>query len=98
MTPIAYVPNPLDTSRIVLPLSLVGLMERLAENTHEQWAAMRIAQGWTYGSPRDADAKKHPNLIPYDQLTEEEKNLDRVTAGETLKAILLLGYTIHDPK
>ena len=35
-----------------------------------------------------------PCLAPYDQLPEKEKDYDRATAGETLKAILKLGYRI----
>ena len=95
MTP--YTPTPLDTSAVALPPSLQELLERLAENAHEAWAVTRMAQGWTHGPARDDAAKKHPSLIPYRELTEAEKDLDRVTAGETLKAILLLGYTVTDP-
>ena len=94
----AYTPQPVDTSSIALSDSLQELLERLSENTHEVWAATRIAQGWTYGPTRDDATKKHPCLIPYSQLTEAEKELDRGTARETLKVILSLGYKIEDPK
>jgi ryanodine receptor 2 len=93
-----YIPQPLDTTAIALPPSLTALLERLAENTHDVWAATRIAQGWSFGPNRDDAAKKHPCLVPYDQLPESEKEYDRKTAAETLKAILKLGYTIHEPK
>jgi ryanodine receptor 2 len=33
--------------------------------------------------------------VPYDQLTEEEKQYDRQTAKETLKVVLQLGYKIE---
>ena len=92
-----YVPKPLDTSSVELPVSLQGLLERLAENTHDVWAATRIAQGWSFGPSRDDAAKKHPCLVPYDQLPESEKEYDRKTAAETLKAILKLGYVIGEP-
>jgi hypothetical protein len=36
--------------------------------------------------------------VPYDQLTEGEKQYDRLTAMETLKAILAIGYTIQSGK
>ena len=93
-----YTPNPLDTSKVALPATLKGLLERLAENTHDVWAATRIAQGWSYGPNRDDAAKKHPCLVPYADLPESEKEYDRKTADETLKAILQLGYSIQDPK
>jgi hypothetical protein len=91
-----YVPQPLDTSHVKLPAPLRALLEKLAENTHEVWAAQRIQDGWTLGSQRDDAAKKHPCLVPYDQLPESEKEYDRLTAGEALKAVLSLGYEIRE--
>ncbi len=90
-----YRPNPIDTSEIELPADLCELMEKIAENVHENWAAGRIAQGWTYGEKRDGEKKTTPCLVPYDHLTEEEKEYDRKTAMETLKLIAYLGYRIE---
>lgn len=44
-----YLPRPLDLDMVVLPNSLEGLVDQLAENTHNIWAASRIREGWTYG-------------------------------------------------
>ena len=93
-----YEPKPIDTSAVQLPPSLTALMEKLAENAHDVWAATRIAQQWTYGPARDDAKKKHPCLVPYADLPESEKEYDRKTAGETLRAILQLGYTIGEPR
>ena len=93
-----YQPTPLDTSEVDLPASLHDLLERLAENAHDVWAATRIAQGWNYGPTRDDAEKRHPCLVPYAELPESEKEYDRNTAVETLKAILVLGYTIREPQ
>lgn len=95
MTP--YTPAPLDTTGIALSPSLAALMERLAENTHDVWAKKRLAQGWTYGPERNDTAKRHPCLVAYAELPDAEKEYDRETAGETLKAILKLGYRIGEP-
>lgn len=89
-----YTPQPLDTSKVKLPKSLNKLLEKLAENTHEVWAAQRMKDGWTHGPQRDDQAKKHPCLIPYADLPESEKEYDRQTAGEALKAVMSLGYSI----
>ena len=89
-----YTPAPLDTSGVSLSPSLLALTEQLAENTHEVWSALRLKQGWTYGPERNDVEKKHPCLVPYDQLPESEKEFDRATASEVLKALLKLGYTI----
>lgn len=92
-----YVPNPVNTSAVKLPDDLRELTERLAENAHDVWARRKIGDGWTWGPTVDATAKKHPDLIPYDQLSEDKKEYDRDTAMETIKAILSLGYTIDKP-
>jgi hypothetical protein len=90
-----YTPRPLDVSAHPLPDDLSALLERLAENTHEVWAERRLADGWTWGPARDDAERKHPCLVPYDQLPESEKEYDRVTARAALRAVLALGYRIH---
>ena len=73
---------------------LLKLAERMAERVHDVWAEERIRQGWSYGEQRDDVLKKHPCLIPYDELPEEEKIYDRNTSIETLKFILKQGFRI----
>jgi hypothetical protein len=94
---VTYQPRPIDTSAISLPPDLEALTERLAESTHDIWAVQRTAQGWTWGPARDDAHKKHPDLIPYADLPESEKQYDRNTAVQTLKAIIALGYHIVKP-
>lgn len=90
-----YQPKPLDTSSVQLPTSLADLLEKLAENTHEVWAAQRIKDGWTYGPARDDAHRHNPCLVPYCDLPESEKVYDRQSAGEALKAVIALGYEIR---
>ena len=90
-----YTPKPIDTTKITLPEELLELTEKIAENVHEVWSLGRIKDGWTYGEERNDAEKKHPCLVPYDQLTETEKDFDRNTAFETIKLIVALGYRIE---
>jgi len=90
----SYAPSPLDTDSVDLPDALTPLVERLAEHVHDTWAKRRIEEGWTYGPERNDDKKTHPGLVPYQELSETEKDYDRQTALETLKAARVLGYTI----
>jgi len=90
-----YLPRPIDTSRVVLNDELLDLTELLAENTHEIWAKQRMIEGWTWGPERDDKAKKHPDLVSYKELPESEKEYDRMTAMETLKVIVGLGYGVE---
>ena len=92
-----YEPRPIDTSEVRLPRELSELTEKLAGNSHDNWARQRLAEGWRYGPNRDDDRREHPDLVPYDELPESEKEYDRTTAMETLKAIVVLGYSIEKP-
>ncbi len=89
-----YVPQPIDTNDIQLPVELDALVEQMAKNVHEVWAQSRMEQGWTYGEQRDDNRKLHPCLLPYEELPEVEKAYDRDTAVSTLKLIAKLGFKI----
>jgi hypothetical protein len=73
---------------------ITELCELIAKNTHDVWAENRIKDGWTYGEARDDVKKQHPCLIPYEELSDSEKEYDRTTSMETLKLITKLGYKI----
>lgn len=89
-----YHTTPLTTSHLSIPDSLIPLIEQMAKNIHEVWAKKRVEEGWKYGIERNDYLKTHPGLIPYDDLSESEKEYDRATAIETIKLILKLGYKI----
>ncbi len=89
-----YKPNPIDTSDIILDKEILKLADMLAKNTHEVWAKNRISEGWTYGKERNDEIKTTPCLVPYEELSENEKNYDMDTSLETLKLIKKLGYKI----
>jgi len=89
-----YNPSPVNTQNITLSKQLLELTEQIAENVHENWALGRIRDGWVYGPHRSDAEKTTPCLVPYAQLSEDEKDYDRNTALETLKLILALGYKI----
>ena len=89
-----YIPQPIDTTGVVLPKELNDLAEEIAKNVHEVWSEVRMKEGWTYGEERDDAKKHHPCLVPYEDLTETEKEYDRNTSQETLKLIMKLGFKI----
>ena len=69
-----YIPRPSDTSNISLPEGMETLVEALARNVHEVWAAGRLEDGWVLGEERNDALKQHPCLVPYEELSEEEKD------------------------
>jgi len=90
----SYQPEPIDTSKVAVNTEHLKLTELLAKNTHEIWAQQRIAEGWKYGLQRDDNKKEHPGLVPYEELSESEKQYDRNTAIGVIKTLLALGYQI----
>ncbi|HNR40076.1 MAG TPA: RyR domain-containing protein [Acidobacteriota bacterium] len=71
------------------------IFEAHAEACHQAWFNMKTAEGWRFGSPRDDQAKLHPWLVPYDQLPEAVKEMNRGTARLTLAKLADLGYIIR---
>lgn len=90
-----YTPQPIDTKDVMLPEELTALAEEIAKNVHEVWSAGRMKDGWTYGEERNDAELKHPCLVPYEELSETEKEYDRNTAFETLRLITKLGFKIE---
>ena len=90
-----YEPHPIDLSDVRLPDELIELREAIAENAHEVWAQGRKSQGWTYGPERNDSLKQTPDMVPYSDLTDEEKFFDREMAMNTIKLLRKLGYTIR---
>jgi class 3 adenylate cyclase/tetratricopeptide (TPR) repeat protein len=91
-------PKRVDASQVPLDATLTDLTERLAENVHKAWAHQRLTEGWRHGPIRNDALKEHPNLVPYDQLPETEREYDRRSALETVQMLLAFGYKIEAPR
>lgn len=52
-------------------------LEKLARMAHKSWRADRELDGWRPAAERDSARRLHTDLIDYDELSEEKKDLDR---------------------
>lgn len=43
---------------------------------HDNWLAVKEAEGWKYGPVKDPEKKEHPCFVPYDQLPVEQQKKD----------------------
>jgi hypothetical protein len=48
------------------------------EELHGSWMQAYIAMGWIYGETYDREKKTHPDLVPYAQLGQLERDKDAV--------------------
>jgi hypothetical protein len=68
-------------------------IEHLAELEHQRWTDERRAAGWRDG-PRDAMKKTSPFLVPWAELPEDTRELDRITVRDLPRFLLDVGYEI----
>jgi hypothetical protein len=45
---------------------------------HDAWLADKVAAGWKLGPTKDAVAKTHPCMVPYDELPWEQRAKDHL--------------------
>jgi ryanodine receptor 2 len=90
-----YKPLPIKTSTVKINQDIRNIVELLVKNAHDLWAEQKLLDGWTYGPSRCDKSKKHPCLVPYEQLPEAEKKYDKKMVIGTIKAITALGFKIE---
>ena len=55
-------------------------VETLARMEHDRWTRRLLDDGWSFSSgAKDPVAKTHPDLVPYDSLSDEKREADRST-------------------
>lgn len=50
----------------------------LPSDSHESWMKQKVEEGWVYGEVKDAEAKTHPCIVPYEELPNEQKAKDYI--------------------
>lgn len=76
----------------------VKTLEFLARFEHEEWVKERLASGWVYGVVKDVEKKISPYLIPYDDLDNETKELDRDSIKNIPELLGMIGMAIFQRK
>jgi hypothetical protein len=49
-----------------------------ASASHTNWMMEKIEAGWTYGPQKDAIAKQHPCMVPFEALPAEQRAKDHL--------------------
>jgi hypothetical protein len=69
-------------------------MEILTKIEHRRWIAERIAHGWRYGPMRDDRQMLHPDMVPYESLSNAAKEKDRNAVRVLLSALEAQGQVL----
>jgi len=72
-------------------------IEYLAEMEHDRWMDAMRDEGFSFGSIRDEQKKKHPRMVPYRDLPENEKKKDRETVRMIPHYLALIDFQIYRP-
>lgn len=48
------------------------------EDSHENWMAQKLAEGWVYGETKDPELKTHPCIRPYWELPQHQRVKDHL--------------------
>ncbi len=73
-------------------------LEKLSIREHARWMSDRMQNGWTFGEKRDDARKLHPLLVPWEQLSEPEKDKDRDTIRNLPKLVEKAGFRVRKLK
>lgn len=46
---------------------------------HEAWLGFMKDAGWKHGDKKDSGAKTHPNMVPFEELSAEERSKNLLT-------------------
>ncbi|NCB42643.1 MAG: hypothetical protein EOM59_08490 [Clostridia bacterium] len=70
-------------------------LEALAVFEHDEWTKERCSTGWVYGEVKDIEKKTSPYILPYEQLPEEIRELDRDTVRNIPALLKKIGMEIY---
>ena len=68
--------------------------EHLSSLEHERWMSEKLEGGWRYGEKRDDAQKLHPSLVPYENLSEPEKEKDRDTIRQIPEILSRIDFQV----
>jgi hypothetical protein len=69
-------------------------LEIMARLEHERWMKQKRDASWEYAEKTDKKRKLHKDLVPWERLTEEEREKDRVLVENIPRILAKAGYSM----
>lgn len=70
------------------------VLEQLSRLEHQRWMLDKQANGWSLGK-LDPQLKRHPDMVPYEQLDESVKDYIRVSVRNIPMYLKEIGYELY---
>lgn len=70
-------------------------IEAVARAEHRRWAAGRRLAGWRYGPTRSDRKKIHPDLVPWEDLSDSTKDFDRAPVRNIPAMLKEMGFRLR---
>jgi voltage-gated potassium channel Kch len=80
-------------SALVIPPD--ASIEALARIEHRRWMTERISAGWRSATARDNDRRLHTAIVPYEALSEADREKDRAAVRGLFAALHEAGFTVE---
>lgn len=87
-------PHQLSAGAIMGNTDFYILCDTLTKFQHNSWIDDKISKGWRYGPELNMNEKTHPMLLPWNDLPEKYKKMDKRLPEEFFKTLKELGYII----
>lgn len=68
--------------------------EGLSVLEHDLWMRERLESGWQYGPVKDTERRLSPYLVPWEQLSEQIKDLDRDATANIIPLLREVGLKV----
>lgn len=70
-------------------------IEILSETEHERWMRERMSAGYSWGARRDDALRTHPDLVPWSELPDRAKQLDRNAVLAIPECMAAAGFEVY---
>lgn len=68
--------NEAPSGKGTAPWPVCSIASITPTDSHNSWLKQKAEDGWSYGSVKDPELKKHPCFLPYEQLPPHQKTKD----------------------
>lgn len=69
-------------------------VEALSRTEHDRWMVQRLLTGWQYAAERDDARKQHPDIVPWEELPENRRELDREVVRQMPELFAQMGWAL----